>query len=362
MDATRPNVIAFVDRLLQRVVDLANGTLDNGAPRAFLGYVSLRYTSGSFPFLAMQRFTATVAFEVAGLGRVHGTEPFLRAIEADAVQLGGAMHGGQRNNQKMKTIERIWDPAGPFGNLFLWRKQLSQLSENGRTFSTDFTRQRGLEIIQPILADFAASLTATCSGETTRVSWDATNNPPATRISLLIRPAGSTATVPPTFIATELNGFRDVTVPAGNSRFTLVASLALNGRTLTDKRTLDVRGFAGHDVWTFELDAQCMTVNGASRWAVPLTLGSQFISNNLTVEELTGSTGTFAKWHARIPGHPDVGFGPASPTHILAAPPTFNVDWLFFFDSPGCSGPPPEFHLEVQTGLRRVIPQRDWSN
>jgi len=300
MDATRPNVIAFVDRLLQRVVDLANGTLDNGAPRAFAGYVSLRYTSGSFPFLAMQRFTATVAFEVAGLGRVHGTEPFLRAIEADAVQLGGAMHGGQGNNQKMKTIERIWDPAGPFGNLFLWRKQLSQLSENGRTFSTDFTRQRGLEIIQPILADFAASLTATCSGETTRVSWDATNNPPATRISLLIRPAGSTATVPPTFIATELNGFRDVTVPAGNSRFTLVASLALNGRTLTDKRTLDVRGFAGHDVWTFELDAQCMTVNGASRWAVPLTLGSQFISNNLTVERADRVDG-----HLREMARPD---------------------------------------------------------
>ncbi len=103
MDATRPNVIAFVDRLLQRVVDLANGTLDNGAPRAFAGYVSLRYTSGSFPFLAMQRFTATVAFEVAGLGRVHGTEPFLRAIEADAVQLGGAMHWGQRNNFSLYT-------------------------------------------------------------------------------------------------------------------------------------------------------------------------------------------------------------------------------------------------------------------
>ena len=185
---------------------------------------------------------------------------------------------------------------------FLWRKQLSQLSENGRwpTFSTDFTRQRGLEIIQPILADFAASLTATCSGETTRVSWDATNNPPATRISLLIRPAGSTATVPPTFIATELNGFRDVTVPAGNSRFTLVASLALNGRTLTDKRTLDVRGFAGHDVWTFELDAQCMTVNGASRWAVPLTLGSQFISNNLTVERADRVDG-----HLREMARPD---------------------------------------------------------
>jgi hypothetical protein len=350
LDAKSPNIVIFVDRLLQRVVDLANGSLDNGTPRAFAGYLSLRYTASSFARLAMQRSNPTVAFEVAGLGHVRGTEPFLRVIESDAAELGAAIHWGQRNNQEMKAIEKIWDPTGPSGNLFLWRGALSKLSDNGRwpTFSTEFTRQRGLEIVQPILDNFTLNLTAVCAGEKTRVTWKAPNNPPATRAVLLIRPTGSTAPTSPVFVLADLDSFRDIKVPAGQSAFTLILELQLNGRVLTDERTIEVRGFANHDVWTFELAAQCMPVNGSLRWAVPLSLGSEFISSSLRVEELTGATGTFSKWHARLAGSPDIPFGPASPSHAFTVPTMLRRDWLFFMDTPGCLGPPPTFHLEFK--------------
>jgi hypothetical protein len=343
-------VIAFVDRMLQRVVDLANGGLDNGAPQTFAGYCSMRYTASTFAWLGMQMFNPTVAFEIAGLGRVHGTEPFLRTIEADAVEFNAAIHWGQRNNQEMKAIERVWDPNGPFGNLFLWRTALSNLSENGRwpTFSTDFTRARGLEVVQPVLVAFTVSLTEAAAGESTRVAWDAVNNPPKTLISLFVHPAGSTPAGPAVFETSDLMGFRDVTVPAGQWSFTLVASLDVNGRELTDPRTLEVRGFADHGVSTFDIEAGCMLVDGVMRWAVPLTLLSRFISNNLLVESLTGTTGTFSKWHARLAGHPDVVLGPASPSHIFAVPPIFNSDWLFFLTTPGCTGAPPLFHLDFK--------------
>ena len=267
LDATSPKVIAFVDRMLQRVIDLANGGLDNGAPQTFAGYCSMRYTASTFAWLGMQMFNPTVAFEIAGLGRVHGTEPFLRTIEADAVEFNAAIHWGQRNNQEMKAIERVWDPNGPFGNLFLWRTALSKLSENGRwpTFSTDFTRARGLEVVQPVLVAFTVSLTEAAAGESTRVAWDAVNNPPKTLISLFVHPAGSTPAGPAVFETSDLTGFRDVTVPAGQWSFTLVASLDVNGRELTDPRTLEVRGFADHGVSTFDIEAGCMLVDGVMR-------------------------------------------------------------------------------------------------
>lgn len=351
LDATSPIVVTFVDRLLQHVVELANGALsDDGSPRAFAGYCALRYTASTFAWLGMQRFAPTVSFEVAGLGRVHGTEPFLRAVEADAAALGAAIHWGQRNNQPMKQIEQIWNPTGPIGSLFLWRKALADLSENGRwpTFSSDFTRTRGLEVVQPILGDYTVSQTDVCAGEKTRISWASPNNPQATQTLLFIRPAGSTAPVAPSLITSELSGFRDITVSPGRWSYTLAVSLSLNGRTLHDERTLTVTGYADHDVWTFELEAQCTAVDGLSRWAVPLSLGSRFISDNLLVEELTGTTGMFSKWHARRSGNPDIEFGPASPSHSFTVPPKFNRDWLFFFDAPGCVGSAPMFHLQFK--------------
>ena len=38
---------------------------------------------------------------IAGLSLVKGTEPFLKRIEADALQFGATLHWGQRNNATM---------------------------------------------------------------------------------------------------------------------------------------------------------------------------------------------------------------------------------------------------------------------
>jgi hypothetical protein len=350
LDAKSPNVVAFVDKLLQRVSDLANGALDNGTPQAFAGYLSLRFMGPSFGLLAMQKSVPECSFEVAGLGRVHGTETFLRTIEADAVSLGARVHWGQRNNQPMKTVEMCWNPAGPAGDLFLWRKALSDLSENGRypTFSTEFTRYKGLEVVQPILADFSVNLTNACAGEPIHITWAAIKNPPETRARLEIRPHSSSTPVAPTFETSELNGSQDVAVPAGTWDFTMIVARELNGRTLTDQRVFEVRGFGNGDVWTFDFTAACTPIDGASRWAYEINLWSVFISDNLRVEELYSTCSAWATWHVRTPGLPDIPFGPVNSRHTFAAPPVFNRSWLFFLNTTGCGGIPPDFHAEFQ--------------
>ena len=349
LPASSPNVVTFVNRMIQRVSDLANGALDDGHPRAFGGYCSLRWMGPSFSLLGMQQWVPTVSFEIAGLGKILGTEPFLRTVEADAVALGATVHWGQRNNQPMKVIEAGGSPA-PGGPLFFWRKALSDLTENGRypTFSTEFTRFKGLEVVQPILADFSVSLTNGCEGEPTQLDWTAIRNPPESRVTLEIRPSGSTSHVPPAFVTASLDDSTVLPIPAGIWDFTLIVSRELNGRTLRDQRAIEVRGFANGDVWTFEPSTMCITVDGASRWGVEINLWSQYISNKLRVQELYSTCSASVTWRVRTPGLPDIAFGPLKPRHTFPAPPLFNTDWTFFLDTTGCTGTPPDFHAEFK--------------
>src|SRR5439155_15866905 len=90
-DVTDPRLPDFIDRVLSRVNELANGDLENGAPAAFGGYISMRFMAQAQAFIAMQKWPRTCSIEIAGLGHVKGTEPFLKQVEADAVEFNAVL-------------------------------------------------------------------------------------------------------------------------------------------------------------------------------------------------------------------------------------------------------------------------------
>src|SRR5262249_13677343 len=148
LDGPSPTLTDFIDRVITRVNELADGDLDNGAPAAFGGYISLRFMSQASAFIAPQKWPSTCSIEIAGLTHGKGTEPLLKQVEADAVEFKAALHWGQRNNWLMRDAENVHSPFGPWGDLFRWRDALSQLTDHGRwdAFSTPFSKQVGLEI------------------------------------------------------------------------------------------------------------------------------------------------------------------------------------------------------------------------
>jgi hypothetical protein len=250
-DASSPNLVAFVEQLFGRMSELENGSLTGGQPGAFAGFVSLRFMSQTAALIGMQKFPRTCAIEIGGCSNIHGAETFLARIEMDAVAMSGTVHWGQRNDVTMEMVEDMFNATGPTGALFRWRKALSALSKNGRfhTFSTNFTRLRGLEVVQPLVGSFTVHPTSGYAGSLVHVTWRAGDNPPGTVATLEIQPSGS----PPTTIQLGgLDGSQDVPLPAGNSDLTLQVALTVNGRTLTDSSTIQVQGFSARDTRTIE--------------------------------------------------------------------------------------------------------------
>ncbi|MBT2667299.1 hypothetical protein J7J00_17610 [Bacillus sp. ISL-4] len=188
-DHTDPNLVVFIDRIIQRVNELESGKI-TGKPLAIGGWVALRFMSQSSALIAMQKFPRTCSVEIAMPVEILGTEPFMQLIERDAIELGATLHWGQRNNMNMKDVERLFDATGP---LFRWRKALSKISSNGRfaTFSTKFTRDRGLEVVQPLVQDFSVVPRFACAGSQLRINWNANNNPPGTVASLEVGTQGT---------------------------------------------------------------------------------------------------------------------------------------------------------------------------
>jgi hypothetical protein len=298
----------------------------------------------------MQKFPTTCAVEIAGPSEMLGTEPFMAALEREAVDLGATLHWGQRNNLRMKQVEMVFDPNGPAGALFRWRKVLSALSSNGRlaTFSTEFTRVRGLEVVQPLLQSFEVKPFAACADSQVDIEWSALDNPPGTVALLEVRPSGSGGTPVSTVALPSLSGTQKVMLPAGRSDLRLVVAYTLNGRTMSDDRTLQVQGFQEHDVWTFELPATCLFIDGAWRWGVELPFSSQFVSNSLRVEELFCYFDFYTTWIARTGGMTDVPFTWLKNRKALTDRPILNASWSFFFSTPGCLGTTPTFHAEFK--------------
>ena len=145
-DATDPRLIAFVDSLLAFEI-----TQEVQLGRAFVGYISLRFTGPTNALIGQQRFPMSCAVEVAGLRDVDGVTELIDFAISQALDRNfqGILHWGQRNESQRFQIEERFGgtPSDLTGNLNRWRQALSQITENGRLqgFSSAFTRRTGLE-------------------------------------------------------------------------------------------------------------------------------------------------------------------------------------------------------------------------
>jgi len=239
-----PLLVEYVQNLFNRIGELEDGAAwANNTPQAFVGYISLRFMSRSQGLIAMQQFRHTCAMEIAGFNKVNGTAPFLKQIEADALKAGGTVHWGQRNDLTMADIEKSYG-GGPNAPLSVWREALSRFSAGGRLqiFSTDFTRQRGLEIIQPTIESFTVVPAIAPTGTPVKISWQSGDAPGPTLGSV-----GTIAilTISPVYQAIHLptvDGTKTIPMPAGTSEFTLSLNYQFNGQLYMASRTVQVKG------------------------------------------------------------------------------------------------------------------------
>ena len=354
-DAGSVNLVTFVDRLLQRVRAQENGWL-NGQRAAFAGYVSFRFTGQSIGLLAMQKFPITCSIEIAAPGAVKGTKPFLELTELDAIALGARVHWGQRNSLTMPMVEGMYDTVSSSGWLFRWRQVLSRLSANGRLarFSTDFTRDRGLEVVQPKIHAFQPSRALTCAGSTVHVYWDALDNPPASPQS----PQGTTARLelrkqwslgPHTSIDLgSLHASRDVVVPHGRYELVLIVNYTLNNVPRNETRSFTVRALQDHEIVQVAPVAKCIVVDGVQRWSAKFVFDNS-CSPQLAVEELTCELVGASAWFARREGGTvSVALTPSAKTVPLPSRPRLQGTWTFFVDAPGCGAPAPMVFVDFK--------------
>jgi hypothetical protein len=185
-DATDPMLVTFIDLLI------AFEQRQELAGRAFVGYASMRFTRQTRALIGMQKWPLTCSVEIAGLLNVSGSEDLIRYAQRVALNhnVKAILHWGQRNDQAQADTERIFgDPAVPAAsNLGRWRAALGSVTDNGRLdgFSSDFTRQTGLEVVSAAMREFAADSTVVQVGAPITVSWDALNNPPGTTVGLTV--------------------------------------------------------------------------------------------------------------------------------------------------------------------------------
>jgi hypothetical protein len=186
-DATDPNLIAFVDRLLQFESDQ-----EFQSGKSVVGYASLRFCQPSQAFIAPEAFSRTVAVECSGLADEAGSTEFVDFAVALAQDpnIKGVLHWGQQNDSTQQQIEfRFGDtPSSPIGPLHDWRSVLGQLTDNGRLdgFSSDFTRRAGLEVVQPLIGAFNIAAAPAGGNPDCTLAWDCRNNPAVTVASLEI--------------------------------------------------------------------------------------------------------------------------------------------------------------------------------
>jgi hypothetical protein len=189
----------------------------------------------------MQKHDVTCAVEVSCLKDVSGGQQVVdyAATLARNLTFNGMLHWGQHNDYTMADVEhRYGDSANaPGGELRTWRTALSRLTDNGRLdgFSSDFTRRTGLEVVLPQIQEFTVDRNALSTGETITIRWNCLNNPPDTRVSILL----SRPTAGPSLINTvPLAGQHQIQVTEpGIHTVNLSVMLTLNGVHRQDSRT-----------------------------------------------------------------------------------------------------------------------------
>jgi len=224
--AVDPMAIAFVDALLAFEINQEN------QGKAFVGYISLRFTGPTRALIGEERFVSTCVIEVAGLKDVTGVTELIDFAITLALNpnFKGILHWGQRNESNRAQIEaRFGDTAAnPTGRLHTWRAALSRLTQHGKLngFSNAFTRATGLEVVEPQIATLHVVGTVHTAGHPLFFSWDCGENPPGTQLTLKVTGPGG----PHSFTGLPLTGQQSVpTLAAGLYTATLTAGFDLAG-------------------------------------------------------------------------------------------------------------------------------------
>lgn len=236
-DATNPMIVPFVDSLLGYEIG------QELVGRAFVGYISLRFTGKTRALLGEHRWSRTCVVEVAGLKDVGGVKELIDYAMALALDptYGGILHWGQRNDSTRTHIQaRFGDsPTSPTGDLRTWRNVLSSLTQNGKRdgFSNAATRQAGLEVVTPKVTSLELVGIAPPVGGPITIGWDCDENPPGTTVRLdVTKPNGLPESHP-----LERLGQTQVTADeAGTFELALVASIGLGGEVREVMKSLSV--------------------------------------------------------------------------------------------------------------------------
>ncbi|MBC7988645.1 MAG: hypothetical protein H7Y19_03555 [Luteimonas sp.] len=137
-DAMDSRLIAFIDALIAFEIN------QEMQGKAFLGYVSMRFTGPTRALIGMQRHSTTCSVEVAGLKDLSGSEDLVQYAAALALNpnVRGILHWGQLNPSQRAQVELRFG-----SDLDAWREALRQFlpahADDG--FSNAFTRRTGLE-------------------------------------------------------------------------------------------------------------------------------------------------------------------------------------------------------------------------
>jgi hypothetical protein len=359
-DAWTPDAKNFIDLVFQRITELETGTLpETGGERmAFPGYVAIRFTQRTGALLGMQRWGHAVSVEIASVNACKGTSRLLGRVHADALKYQGpsgpraSLHWGQKNTAGMDHVEEAFGAWVPGGAMERWRTALSHLTRNGRdaTFSTPFSRHAGLEVVQPIAYTVSASPPVVCAGTPVLVTWHGEDNPPGTIARLVLRrkEAGAPSRTLP---ISALGGVLSLPAPAGQHELVFEVEYELNGRTLSDRRTTDLRGIVAGDLMTFQFVPSCWKFGAVDRWWIDLSPGHASFGGEIVVQALRVASTNGDAWRATRPGKPDLVLpSPAAVVPVPDAPPLRDSSWRFLSETPGCTGPAPTVTIELALG------------
>jgi hypothetical protein len=235
--AKDPMVVPFVDALL------AFEVMQENLGRAFVGYISLRFTGPTRALIGAERHPRNCVIEVAGLKDVTGVTELMdfAVMLARSPTFNGVLHWGQRNESNRTDIEaRFGDTAAdPTGALHTWRAALGRLTQHGKLngFSNGFTRATGLEVVEPKIAVLKVVGVVPSVGHPLTIGWDCEENPPGTKLELHVAGPGG----PGSFLGLAPSGQQQVKTPAaGPYVVTLTAGLDLAGLHREVKKSLNV--------------------------------------------------------------------------------------------------------------------------
>lgn len=127
-------------------VDYVNRLLDEAGEFHMGGYISIRFSSRTDAYLSMHNVGTplAVSIEVSSLYGLEDNDGWIAFAERTAKEMGGRPHWGQQNKMSIADVIGLYN----IDDLNAWKDQcLRVVGPFSKTFSNNYTRQRGLEPI-----------------------------------------------------------------------------------------------------------------------------------------------------------------------------------------------------------------------